>query len=112
MNETERARFRADILARLEDLAAEDTLGRGAQSVVSLDQQSVGRLSRQDALLNQSMAKASQSRRDRLRTALHAALDRLNHGTFGECEDCGEEIAHKRLELDPTATRCIECAFG
>jgi hypothetical protein len=42
-----------------------------------LDQQAVGRLSRQDALLNQSMARATQARRDARRRALQAALERI-----------------------------------
>ncbi|MBW4984830.1 TraR/DksA C4-type zinc finger protein [Mameliella sp. CS4] len=93
-------------------LDEEDALGRDGQSTVELDQQAVGRLSRQDALLNQSMAKATQARRDAQRRALNAALARIEDGDFGYCGDCGEEIAVKRLELDPTARRCISCASG
>ena len=112
MNETQTETFRALILDRLAGLEREDARGRDGQSVVTLDQQAVGRLSRQDALLSQSMAKATQARRDGMRTDLKAALVRLDDGEFGYCEDCGEEIAVKRLELDPTATRCISCASG
>ncbi|WP_439124316.1 TraR/DksA family transcriptional regulator [Marivita sp.] len=112
MNAKEQDRFREVMLTRLQELDAEDELGRDSQSVVSLDQQSVGRLSRQDALLSQSMAKATQARRDGQRKALTAALSRLDEGEFGYCDDCGEDIALKRLELDPTATRCIGCASG
>lgn len=112
LNEATTHRFRALILSRLEELEAEDSLGRAGQSVVSLDQQAVGRLSRQDALLSQSMAKATQARRDAQRRRLHAAIARLEDGEFGYCEDCGEEISPKRLELDPTVPRCISCASG
>ena len=106
------ARFRDVISTRLAELDAEDALGREGQSTVALDQQAVGRLSRQDALHSQSMAKATQARRDVQRRALHAALARLEEGEFGYCEECGEEIAARRLELDPTARRCISCASG
>jgi DnaK suppressor protein len=112
LNEATTHRFRALILSRLEELEAEDSLGRAGQSVVSLDQQAVGRLSRQDALLSQSMAKATQARRDAQRRGLRAAKARLEDGEFGYCEDCGEEISPKRLELDPTVPRCINCASG
>jgi DnaK suppressor protein len=37
------------------------------------------------------------------------ALDRLEDGTFGFCEECGEEIPLKRLMARPVTTRCIEC---
>lgn len=112
MDESEARRFRTLIQDRLLALDKEDALGRDGQATVELDQQAVGRLSRQDALLNQSMAKATQARRDAQRRALEAALARLEEGGFGYCEDCGEEIAIKRLELDPTAMRCIACASG
>ena len=112
MNAVEQARFRTLIAARLSELDAEDALGQTGQAVVELDQQSVGRLSRQDALLSQSMAKATQARRDAVRRGLRAALLRLDEDEFGYCEDCGEDIAAKRLELDPTVTRCVSCASG
>ena len=37
------------------------------------------------------------------------ALDRLEDGTFGICEDCGEGIPLKRLMARPVTTLCIEC---
>ncbi|WP_300438706.1 TraR/DksA C4-type zinc finger protein [uncultured Mameliella sp.] len=112
MDESATRRFQTLIRHRLAALDEEDALGRDGQSTVELDQQAVGRLSRQDALLNQSMAKATQARRDAQRRVLNAALARIEDRDFGYCGDCGEEIAVKRLELDPTARRCISCASG
>ena len=37
------------------------------------------------------------------------ALERLENGTFGICEECGEEISMKRLEARPVTTLCIQC---
>src|SRR5476649_2452904 len=37
------------------------------------------------------------------------ALKRIEDGTFGECEECGEDIELKRLEARPTATLCVTC---
>jgi DnaK suppressor protein len=37
------------------------------------------------------------------------ALDRIENGAFGMCEECGEPIAVKRLEVVPDARYCIEC---
>lgn len=112
MTETEIAEFRRMIAARLEALDREDRLGAAGQSTVTLDQQSVGRLSRMDALQSQAMSRASQARRDAERRRLAAALGRMDEGEFGFCEECGEEIALPRLGLDPAATRCISCAHG
>lgn len=38
-----------------------------------------------------------------------AALERMNTGEYGSCEDCGREISLARLEVQPFATRCIRC---
>jgi DnaK suppressor protein len=37
------------------------------------------------------------------------ALRKIQEGTYGVCEDCGEEISEKRLGVMPTATLCISC---
>lgn len=37
------------------------------------------------------------------------ALHKIDEGTYGECEDCGSEIAHNRLLARPTADLCIYC---
>lgn len=112
MNKTQLTQLRQQIMARLADIEAENALGRDAQGVVTLDQQSVGRLSRMDALQNQAMAKAQQTRRDAERTRLDAALRRMDEGEYGWCDDCGDDIALARLQLDPAATRCVSCASG
>ncbi len=77
---------------------------------VELDQQSTGRLSRMDALQNQAMAAGSEARRQTRRVALEAAMDRLETDDFGWCDECGEFIGRKRLDLDPTFARCVGCA--
>ena len=110
--DTRNAELRARIEARLAEIAAETARGRDGQAVVTLDQQSVGRLSRMDALQSQAMARGLQQRRDREATALRAALARIDTGDYGWCEDCGEEIALPRLRLDPTVRRCVDCASG
>lgn len=112
MNEAEIRDFRALIETRLAELDDEDARGAAGKATVELDQQSVGRLSRMDALQNQAMAKATDARRAGERARLTAALARLDEGEFGYCEDCGEEIAPGRLSLDPAATRCVDCARG
>lgn len=37
------------------------------------------------------------------------ALDRIENGTFGICEKCGEDISIKRLKARPVTTQCIDC---
>jgi DnaK suppressor protein len=46
---------------------------------------------------------------EHLLSSIDAALARIEDGTYGRCERCGEPIAEERLEALPYATRCIEC---
>ena len=112
MNEKDIAHFRTIIMSRLSEIADEDGLGAHGQKVVTLDQQSVGRLSRMDALQNQAMANATQARRDGEASALTIALKRLEEDEFGYCMDCGDDIAKERLEFNPATLKCISCAKG
>jgi DnaK suppressor protein len=105
-----RARYRRRLEDDLAALRAESRGTAADRRPVALDQQSVGRLSRMDALQQQAMAAAQESRRAGRRTALEAALRRLEGEEFGYCEDCGDFIGWKRLDLDPTLRRCMECA--
>jgi DnaK suppressor protein len=41
--------------------------------------------------------------------AIQAALARLDAGTYGSCETCGEAISPARLTAMPTARRCVAC---
>jgi len=40
---------------------------------------------------------------------IKAALERIDQGTFGVCEDCGQSIEEKRLQVRPVTSQCIEC---
>ena len=112
MNAADLEHFKQLIHQRLNELDVQSVSGQQAQSVVALDQQAVGRLSRMDALQNQAMAKAQQARRDTESLRLQSALARIDKDEYGYCKDCGEDIVRGRLELDLAATRCISCASG
>ena len=40
---------------------------------------------------------------------IELALEKINQGTYGECESCGEEIGVARLTARPVAQLCIDC---
>jgi DnaK suppressor protein len=48
-------------------------------------------------------------RERKLIAKIREALDRIDAGEFGECEDCGEDIGEARLKARPVTTLCIEC---
>lgn len=45
-----------------------------------------------------------------LQAAVHAALERIEEGSYGRCQQCGGEISEQRLEAIPYATHCFACA--
>lgn len=94
------------------DLVHEDALGAADRAPVTLDQESVGRLSRMDAMQVQAMAMAQQQRRNMLKNQIDAALNRIDAGEYGYCITCGENIAEARLLHSPAAPTCIACAQG
>jgi DnaK suppressor protein len=40
---------------------------------------------------------------------IREALDRIDNGTYGICDSCGEDISIKRLKARPVTTQCIQC---
>lgn len=112
LNPEEIARFRILLQEELEALAEENAGASEDRATVMLDQQSVGRLSRMDAMQRQAMAQATARRRQGRAARIKAALDRIDEDAFGYCIDCGEEIGVKRLSLDPTLPTCVSCAKG
>ncbi|MFB0507873.1 MAG: RNA polymerase-binding protein DksA [Thermodesulfobacteriota bacterium] len=48
-------------------------------------------------------------RERKLMIKIKEALERIENGTFGTCEECGEKISEKRLRARPMATLCIDC---
>ncbi|MCA1748707.1 MAG: TraR/DksA C4-type zinc finger protein, partial [Sphingomonadales bacterium] len=91
-------------------LAGEEEKSAGWRKPAELDQQSVGRLSRMDAMQQREMAEAEARRRRSDIARIGAALARIEEGEYGWCLSCGEEIARKRLDIDPAASQCVGCA--
>ena len=103
-------KFRILLEERRAELAKLMAGAADASAPVELDQQVQGRLSRVDALQGQEMAKATAERRRLEIAQIDAALERMDEDEYGYCVACGEEIAEKRLELNPAIARCVDCA--
>jgi DnaK suppressor protein len=100
----ERLRARRQELLRLTAAHEEES------QPVEVDQSSVGRLTRMDALQSQAMAAEIERRREAELARIASALERLEQGDYGYCVTCSEPIAPKRLELDPATPLCVNCA--
>ncbi|MDQ0325973.1 DnaK suppressor protein [Rhodopseudomonas julia] len=115
LDPTQIAELRQRIENELAELEALSQASAEGSRPVELDQQSVGRISRMDAMQVQAMALASQKRRtariDGLKAALRRLSDgRLSQGEYGYCASCDEPIAFGRLKADPMARLCLACA--
>lgn len=71
---------------------------------------SIGRVSRMDAINNKSVSEASLRSVKRRLSNLELALHKIDDESFGKCSRCGRVIAPKRLMFMPQSTRCISCA--
>ncbi len=100
-----RQRLQSSLDEVMQQLAGSDDSTRP----VELDQQSVGRVSRIDAIQQQQMALAGREQGERLALAIRQALQRIEDGSYGYCLHCEEPIALARLEARPQATLCVAC---
>lgn len=98
------------LLQRKAELEEHSKKSQETRKPVELDQTRQGRLSRQDALMQQAMAEATERSRGLEIRKIEAALARMESGDFGYCVVCDEEIAQARLTNDPAVATCIKCA--
>lgn len=59
--------------------------------------------------LDREIEQSLEDNAEHLLESIDAALARIDDGTYGRCDRCGNPIAQERLEALPYATRCIEC---
>lgn len=104
------AAYRVTLEKRRAELTEQSSKSAESRAPVTLDQQSVGRVSRVDALQQQAMAEAHDRQRQMEITQISQALKRIIGGDFGYCLDCGEEIAAGRLAVNPGVALCVRCA--
>ena len=108
MDDTEIEKFRTQLLRLRSELQGLEETSKEATKPVELDQASVGRLSRMDAMQSQQMAQELARRRQQQLVRIEGALRRIESGDYGYCSVCDEEIDVRRLTLDPTNTRCVK----
>lgn len=109
MNKEELEQIRQKLLRLRTELRELGEASRQASEPVELDQTRVGRLSRMDAMQAQQMALEASRRRQQQLVKVESALRRIESGEYGYCFICSEAIDLRRLSIDPTSTRCVEC---
>ena len=97
------------LLAKQQELEAQLLSTDSSTKPVTLDQQSVGRVSRIDAIQQQQMAIANQQQTAQLIKRIELALQRVGSGEYGHCVHCEQPIAFARLQAQPFTSLCIDC---
>ncbi len=108
LTDAEHAELATDLHALAAELDALLASSTGANTV-ELDQSKVGRLSRIDALQQQSMAVEERRRRQIRKQQVAAAIAAVGEGTYGDCRRCGEPIGYRRLKAKPESPFCVPC---
>lgn len=109
MNQEDLEQFRSKLTAMQSEIHGISASAAQDLKPVALDQTSVGRVSRIDAMQLQQMSQEAARRRQQLLVKIEGALRRIESGRFGLCFLCETEIDLRRLNADPTITRCREC---
>jgi len=108
LTEDELAELYQGLLRLREELSEVLTSARESSKPVDLDNP-IGRLSRVDALQQQSMAKAHRQRVETRLRLTAQALELYKKGDYGFCRFCEEPIGYKRLKARPESPMCVAC---
>ena len=106
MNERQREYFRRKLIAWKEEILRESQ-----ETLVALQTESESHsdlADRASSETDRSIELRARDRQRKLIAKIDAALDRLEEGTYGYCEETGEPISVKRLDARPIATLSVE----
>jgi DnaK suppressor protein len=104
--------IRGDLLRSLNKLERSLKIGSESAHPRDLEQDTVGRLSRIDALQNAGLTAKLQDRERAMLSQVVEALRRIEDGTYGACNGCGKGIPLERLMVFPETLACDKCARG
>jgi len=108
LTEAQVGQLAAELRALREAIRQALDAGADGTRPVDLDQP-IGRVSRIDAIQQQSMAKASRRNHERRLQQVVAALSAIDRGAYGACRRCEEAIGYARLKVRPETPLCRGC---
>ena len=104
---------KAELKSKIEELILkyEDDIKETEKSTQPIKpENSLGRVSRMNAINNKSVMEASLRNKISKRNKLKFALTQVDNPGFGSCTNCKKPINPKRLMYMPESTKCIKCA--
>jgi DnaK suppressor protein len=102
MLEDRRREIQAEVQGKMRDVRTEGTWGNKGSEVFDAVESS-------EADIQDDIEFALIQMKSETLNKINDALRRLDQGDYGNCFECGEEIAEKRLRALPFAVRCKEC---
>jgi DnaK suppressor protein len=102
MLDARRRELQAEVQGKMRDVREEGTWGGKLNDVLDTVESS-------EADIQEDIEFALIQMKSETLNKINDALSRLEHGNYGDCFDCGEEIAEKRLRALPFAVRCKDC---
>ena len=110
LKKSDLTKFKTNLLDLKREILEIEIASSGSKKPVALDQSSVGRVTRIDAIQQQQMAVESSRRRTDTMLKIEAALLGIQSDEFGICVECGDDIATATLDIDPTFVKCVNCS--
>ena len=105
-NKVELEKIKKDLLIRKKEL--EEELEHLSSEKIS-DTQSQDDGDQVVSITMESLRNALQDTEYQEYKMIVAALESIDAGTYGICQECGEQISEKRLKYNPNARRCLPC---
>jgi DnaK suppressor protein len=102
MLEERRTQLQSEVQGKMRDVRGEGNVGGKMSDVLDAVESS-------EADIQEEIEFALIQMKSETLNKINDALARLEHGNYGYCFDCGEEIAEKRLRALPFAVRCKDC---
>ncbi|HET6763316.1 MAG TPA: TraR/DksA C4-type zinc finger protein [Longimicrobiaceae bacterium] len=102
--------IRDELMRALTRLERSMKITGGTDRARDLEQDTVGRLSRIDAIQNEGLTRKLEEREKTQLKQIVDALRRIEEGTYGACNGCGAAIPFERLMVYPETLSCNVCA--
>lgn len=109
MTTEERKKLRVKII-ELIDKSKQDIVDMEGMTQPIAPENSIGRISRMDAINNKSVMEAALRNKRKKLSKLRLALENSDKSDFGKCNNCGKDIQQARLVFMPESSRCVRCA--
>ncbi len=109
MKETDKEKLKIEIAKRLLKFEIQITELKELSEPIEPDC-AIGRVSRMDAINNQSISQSQLKKKLIQKIGLEAALENMDQDDFGKCINCGQEIQLGRILIMPESRKCVNCS--